>query len=139
MQFCFSIHLALELLSCFHCVFRKSLGLLEENYSTLFFLWSTYLFQSQKVFGIEKKVLEKIFIFLCILFYWQSQDILNTSRNTGPFLLICLFVCLCFSVSDLCFFFFPQSNLNTYTHKIAINTLSIGSTLLFQLQDTVIV
>lgn len=38
------IHLALKLLSCFCCVFRKSLGLLEENYSLFLSPWSTCLF-----------------------------------------------------------------------------------------------
>lgn len=51
----FSIHLALKLLSCFCCIFRKGLGLLEENYSIFLSLWSTCLFQRKEVFGIEKK------------------------------------------------------------------------------------
>lgn len=51
----FFIHLALKLLSCFCCIFRKSLGLLEENYSIFLSLWSTCLFQRQRMFGIDKR------------------------------------------------------------------------------------
>lgn len=50
----FFIHQVLKLLSCFVAFFRKSLGLLEENYNIFLSLWFTCLVQRQSVFGIEK-------------------------------------------------------------------------------------
>lgn len=65
--FFFSIQLALKLLSCFCCIFRKSLGLLEENYSLFLSLWSTCLFQSKVCLWSRKKRkdLNYSHIFMC--------------------------------------------------------------------------